>query len=161
MILSCLFYLSLIVTIFLISETFIYIYHRWIVHFIEENPLRKLHVLHHKGQSSVKEFLITGIMIVLFNVVTYYLLFHRTVEKLFGNSWIILTIIMVTLVINLSLNCYFHEQYHNKDSIFNHSKWFQNLKKNHLQHHKNSGTNYGLISNFCDYYFNTFSDPIK
>jgi len=68
---------------------------------------------------------------------------------------------LATIIMIFIAHVYLHGHYHLKDTWLNRFAWFRWKQQLHFVHHRNMGTNFGVIEFFWDKLFGTYCSPLK
>ena len=126
-------------------------------HYKQSRRLYKWHKLHHKDYTIKKLESDSYIdstgwfnnMYGFYIIITQGIIFIVSDKRVF-------TIFYITSTGYALLVEYMHQQFHLKQSIWLHYKWFRKLKQNHLQHHILQTKNFSFFTEKIDRLYNTY-----
>lgn len=137
--------------LFFVEELFAYFWHRYISHgdsdFYILKQIQNSHMKHHNNENdlALEDFWWVLFLVLLLSI------FILLLNLVLGLSIYYFIITLIVGLFSFSLNWYFHYCYHNPNSYLQQFDFFREKTRQHMLHHENYNTNYGIINLYGDY----------
>lgn len=141
-----------VIFLFFAQELFTYFWHRYISHgdsdFYLLKQIQNSHMKHHnnKNDLALEDFWWVFFLLLLLSI--FMLIFNM----LFQLSIYYFVTTLIIGLLSFSLNWYVHYCYHDQNSYLQQFDFFKEKTRQHMLHHEDYNTNYGITNLYGDYF---------